>query len=177
MWPVWAKLYSFGGRRGLRERSGGLDFRRSHNVVALRRLPIAFRSRCIGDTSTPRQLCKRSSRPTSGSTLPLDVADFGPFKQALNDTSHSGSHMARAPVFDEYDFALMLTRAYEVAFAPGNMRAGFRRTGMWPIDPVALQRKPLPASANDNDTVVSRCWATSCKIRERLQLQSSECNR
>jgi hypothetical protein len=67
--------------------------------------------------------------------------------------------MARAPVFDEFDFALMLTRAYEVAFAPGNMRAGFRRTGMWPIDPVALLRKPLPASANDTDTVVSRCSA------------------
>jgi DDE superfamily endonuclease len=90
---------------------------------------------------------------TSGSTQRLDVAVFGTFKQALNDTIHSVSHTATAPVFDEFDFALMLKRAYEVAFKPDNIRAGFRRTGMWPIDPVALLRKPLPASANNTETV------------------------
>jgi hypothetical protein len=90
---------------------------------------------------------------TSGSTQPLDVAVFGPFKQALNDTINSVSRTATAPVFDEFDFALMLKRAYEVAFTPDNIRAGFRQTGMWPIDPVALLRKPLPASANNTDIV------------------------
>jgi hypothetical protein len=90
---------------------------------------------------------------TSGSTQLLDVAVFGPFKQALNDTIHSVSHTATAPVFDEFDFALMLKRRYEIIFTPANIHAGFRRTGMWPIDPVALLRKPLPASAKNADSV------------------------
>jgi hypothetical protein len=36
-----------------------------------------------------------------------------------------------------------------VAFTPESIRAGFRRTGIWPVDPVALLRKLRPAGAND----------------------------
>jgi hypothetical protein len=94
---------------------------------------------------------------TSGSTQPLDVAVSGPFKQAMNGTIHSVSRTATAPVFDEFDFALLLKRTYEVAFTqPRTLSFSFlrfRRTDMWPIDPVALLRKPLPASANNTDTV------------------------
>jgi hypothetical protein len=41
---------------------------------------------------------------TSGTTQPLDVAVFGPFKSYLNDTMSRCSRYELGAVYDEFDF-------------------------------------------------------------------------
>jgi hypothetical protein len=92
---------------------------------------------------------------TSGTTQPLDVAVFGPFKSYLNNTMSRCSRSELGAVYDEIDFCAMLRTAYLHAFTSATTRRAFANTGIWPFNPEVVLRKVMPASADDVSTMVS----------------------
>ena len=94
---------------------------------------------------------------TSGTTQPLDVSIFGPFKNAFRinlDIVVAGRRQLDSPL-SEFDIATIITRSYEEATIPANIKAGFSKTTIWPLDEVRLFGKARPASAKNLDKIVS----------------------
>jgi len=85
---------------------------------------------------------------TSGTTQPLDVSIFGPFKQHLSESVNRIFSPFRCVDYDIFDFLKLLHAAYLKAFTVLNVQSGFRRTGLWPFNPNVLlsQARPLSTS-------------------------------
>jgi len=67
---------------------------------------------------------------TSHVLQPLDVAVFSSLSSAYGkEVNH-----IRAAV-DKDTFPNLFAHAQQVAFTPSNIRSGFRKTGIWPLDP------------------------------------------
>lgn len=94
---------------------------------------------------------------TSGTTQPLDVGLFGPFKShvdnAINSISATGLDSDKP--YDCFDFLKLLTEAYNSAMTPSNVRSAFRRSGLWPVRPLELLGTPRPQSAENPSTIIS----------------------
>jgi len=86
---------------------------------------------------------------TSGKTQPCDVVLFGCFKDELNKVMNSMLSPGDVHVWDMLDFCSMLREAYERSFTPVNIRASFRRAGVWPLDPSKLLSSARPAAADN----------------------------
>ena len=114
---------------------------------------------------------------TSGTTQPLDVAVFAPFKAALKDQLLR-SAQSWATTLSLNDFASIITEAYDRAFTRVNIKSGFRKTGICPFDPRALLSHALPAdcSPEDENRVLSPGSLMSLynkKKRSRMRRRSS----
>jgi hypothetical protein len=107
---------------------------------------------------------------TSGTTQPLDVAVFGPFKSYLNDTMSRRYRSELGAVYDEFDFCAMLRTAFLHAFTSDTIRSAFANTGIWPFNPEVLLRKAMPASADDVSTMVSVQDLNGILEQKRLEL-------
>jgi len=86
---------------------------------------------------------------TSGKTQPLDVVLFGIFKLTLRDLLVTLLSAEDYTKYNMYDFCRLPRHAYHEAFSRANIRAGFKRAGIWPFRPVALLGNPRPASVDD----------------------------
>jgi hypothetical protein len=73
---------------------------------------------------------------TSGTTQPLDVNVFSPFKQALNKHIQFLSTSTGYALYDVFDFAKMMRAAFDAAFTIQNIKSAFRKTGLWPLNSV-----------------------------------------
>eukprot|EP00171_Calliarthron_tuberculosum_P021386 IDg21386t1 len=96
---------------------------------------------------------------TSGTTQPLDVTVFGPFKKAINDflsrmSRRSLGRTEAASKVSLYDMCRAFTAAYNLAFSWANIVAGFEKTGLWPLSPDRLLSRSLPLSHDDIETVL-----------------------
>lgn len=77
---------------------------------------------------------------TTATAQPLDAAVFDLFKSELNNGDHQSNKI------DVFDFARMITTAFEAAFVSSNIMAGFHQTGLFPPDPSVHRQKSLPLS-------------------------------
>lgn len=70
---------------------------------------------------------------------PLDVSVFGPFKTAMNQQSLNFIQMHPGRPIEIFDIPAMVTRALEIGATEVNVKAGFRATGIWPVEPDIFQ--------------------------------------
>ena len=83
---------------------------------------------------------------------PLDVSIYGPFKRYYNTvcTDWMLSHPGRALTI--YDIAFLSGQAYYKAFIPANITAGFRKTGIYPVNrEVFTDDLLLPSAPTDRE--------------------------
>lgn len=92
---------------------------------------------------------------TSGSTQPLDVGLFGPFKHHLNKEICATSTTVTASELDKFDFLKLMREAYEASFTRANIISAFEKAGLWPVDPHRLLRTPRPYSSEDASRILS----------------------
>ena len=83
---------------------------------------------------------------------PLDVSTYGPFKRYYNATCTDWmlSHPGRAITI--YDIGALSGQAYYRAFVPANITAGFRKTGIYPVNrDVFTDDLLLPSAPTDRE--------------------------
>lgn len=91
---------------------------------------------------------------TSGKLQPLDVVAFSVYKRNLNNLI---AKVVRADATDELDmfhFCAIMREAFYESFTRENIRASFKRSGMWPINADRLLGKPLPHDDDDVGTTL-----------------------
>lgn len=86
------------------------------------------------------------SAHTSGTTQLLDIGIFSPFKSILNELIYSVTSSDKSMAYDQFDCAGFLTEAMHRSFTKENIGSPFRKSGIWPLNPLALLQRPLPAS-------------------------------
>lgn len=86
---------------------------------------------------------------TSGTTQPLDVGVFSPFKSAYREELRLVTSAAEERKLDEFDFARILTAAYQKSFAYHNIINAFRKAGLNPHDEMKLIGKARPMSDDE----------------------------
>lgn len=81
---------------------------------------------------------------------PLDVSVFGPFKSAINKQFETFMRMNPGRPVQIFDIPAMVSRALELAATEVNIKAGFRSTGIWPMDSDVFQEIDfLPSVTTD----------------------------
>lgn len=89
----------------------------------------------------------------SGTTQLCDLVVFSCFKKALNSVANncvSGYTCTKIRVFD---FSAMMKEAYERSFTISNIKACFRRAGLWPFNANKLLSIPCPVSESQIGTI------------------------
>ncbi|XP_055622889.1 uncharacterized protein LOC129766387 [Toxorhynchites rutilus septentrionalis] len=81
---------------------------------------------------------------------PLDVSVFGPFKTALNKQFELFLRMHPGRGIHIFDIPAMVTRALEVGADERNIKAGFKATGIWPMDSDIFKDIDFMPSATTN---------------------------
>eukprot|EP00171_Calliarthron_tuberculosum_P003179 IDg3179t1 len=90
---------------------------------------------------------------TSGTTQPPDVSVFSPFKRRINEHTSSLSKEEGSKI-DLYNMCCAFNDAYTDTFSRSNIKGGFDKTGLWPLNSKRLLSRPLPLTYDDIDTVV-----------------------
>ena len=72
---------------------------------------------------------------------PLDVAVFGPFKKTLNTTFRDVRLTVPGATISKTQMVDCILRTWKRANLKDNIRIGFQACGIWPIDPMCMQRR------------------------------------
>lgn len=84
---------------------------------------------------------------TIGRTQPFDMGVFSPFKTHFGSlVVQCASGRAQKKVYDEFNVCKVLIQAYEISSTAFNIKAGFRRSGIIPLDKYALFAQARPHS-------------------------------
>ena len=92
---------------------------------------------------------------TSGSTQPMDVGVFQPFKSQLNTTIRCVCSVYMDNVFDVFDLCRFMTSAYTCAFTGDIIRKSFAKTGIYPFDSAKLIGVHRPLNETCESVAVS----------------------
>lgn len=65
---------------------------------------------------------------------PLDRCVFGPYKKYYNTAANEWMLSHPSTPITIYNVAELAGKAYTLAFSPSNIPAGFRITGIWPVN-------------------------------------------
>ena len=84
---------------------------------------------------------------TSGKTQPLDMVMFAAFKAAVNKTFHQCTGFARDGTIDFFGLCNIMRVSYEAVFIRKNVKAAFRRSGLWPVDASRFLGEPRPENS------------------------------
>lgn len=108
---------------------------------------------------------------TSGTMQPLDVSVFGPWKAHVDNVLNRMCAPGSDNVFDVFDFCKIMKAAYSNGFTRHNIQSGFRKTGLWPLDPSVVlgQSRPLGADCLTVATVADM----EKMLREKMMLMRS----
>ena len=89
---------------------------------------------------------------------PLDVACFGPFQRIFNNEIHKQLRTSSC-VITRYNLCEIASKVYSLALCAENLRSGFRKTGIFPLDssvvdkhhflPAEILRSTPPEPEND----------------------------
>jgi hypothetical protein len=71
---------------------------------------------------------------TSHKLQPLDRGVYGPLKKYYNAACTDWMKMHHGTPISIYDLAEIFGKAYPLAFTPSNIQAGFKVSGIWPLD-------------------------------------------
>jgi hypothetical protein len=82
---------------------------------------------------------------TSHEMQPLDVAVFKPFKTAFRAYRDIWNMIHKGQKTMKEDLVQWVSLALKKAMTPSNIRAGFRRTGIWPLNNTAMTNKIGPS--------------------------------
>jgi len=72
---------------------------------------------------------------TSAAFQPLDVANFGPLKAYNRRKVAEKLHIQPGKFLTREEFPLHIATPLALALSKENIKAGFRRAGIWPLDP------------------------------------------
>eukprot|EP00171_Calliarthron_tuberculosum_P002436 IDg2436t1 len=87
---------------------------------------------------------------TSGSTQPLDVSVFSPYKTYINEYLYrTSSSLRSAKKVSQFDLCEAFNHAYNLAFSQKNIMKGFEKTGTWPFNTDKLLSCPLPRNSSN----------------------------
>ena len=112
---------------------------------------------------------------TSGTTQPLDVGLFRPFKQYLNEIVYAAEEAHEDAVFDVFDLLYMIKDAYEKAFTRVNIVSGFKKAGIWPVSGDVILSVPRPRSAETPSAIMSVEELQLLFEAKRAAKEASEC--
>jgi hypothetical protein len=85
---------------------------------------------------------------TSHILQPLDVGCFGPLQRIYNSECHKFIRVNPSSQITRYNVAALSSKAYDLALSASNLKSAFRRTGIFPYDPSAIDNEKLtPATA------------------------------
>lgn len=116
-----------------------------------------------------------SSRHTSGTTQPLDVGRFRPFKQYLNEIVFSAGASREYAVFDVFGPLYMIRDTYKEAFTRVNIVSGFKKAGVWPVSGDLLLSVPRPLCAETASEMMSMEELKSLFEAKRVANASGQC--
>lgn len=71
---------------------------------------------------------------TSHKLQALDVSVFGPFQNYYNSAADSWMYRNPGQTLTIYHVAELVGQAFEKAMTPTNIKSGFRKTGIFPLD-------------------------------------------
>lgn len=92
---------------------------------------------------------------TSGKLQPLDCAIFSAFKSALRSITADMVLMGDEKLLDQADLCSILRAAYNRAFTQDNIKAGFRNSGLYPLDHTRVTCQPRPESHACDASIIS----------------------
>ena len=86
---------------------------------------------------------------TTHVSQPLDVSCFAPLKKSWSQQCDQFSKKNPSRVITKYEFSSLFSKAWYSAFTPSNIIAGFRATGIYPLNRDAIK---LPPTVDDIST-------------------------
>ena len=89
---------------------------------------------------------------TTHLTQPLDKGVFGPFKQHWSRVCHDFKISHPGQVICDYNFCRLFSKAWLESMTTSNIVAGFRTTGIYPLDRDAIQ---LPGECKMADKLIT----------------------
>ena len=69
---------------------------------------------------------------------PLDKNPFSGFKDTFNEAMHKFNRATGGRGIAKSEFFSVFNVAWEKAMTPSNIKAGFKHTGIWPINRAAI---------------------------------------
>ena len=75
---------------------------------------------------------------TTHESQPLDASVFKPLKQNWQNACHKFVEKNPGRVITKYDFSPLLYEAWVNTMVPNNIMSGFKRSGIYPFNPKAL---------------------------------------
>jgi hypothetical protein len=119
---------------------------------------------------------------TSHVLQPLDVSCYGPFQRMYNIQCHKLLRQT-ASIITRYNVCEMGCRVYSKALSTENVQSGFKRTGIYPLDPSAISSEYLipaevyqNASQSDNDSQATVEGGISTECPDKIQSNPPENN-
>ena len=93
---------------------------------------------------------------TSYKLQPLDRTVFGPFKRYYNSAFDNWMKENPGTTFSIYGIAQLVKQAFELAFTQKNIKSGFQRTGICPLNPdVFTEDDYAPSAVTDRPPLAS----------------------
>lgn len=92
---------------------------------------------------------------TSGKLQPLDTVLFSAFNNALNAVANACQPWTERTLPYMFHFCTLLKEAYLKAITFENIRASFRRAGIWPFNPMTVLNVPLSADSAEDAEIMS----------------------
>lgn len=108
---------------------------------------------------------------TSGTTQPLDVGVFGAWKSHYREDIRLLTASSNSRKLDEFDFATVLRSSYRKAFTHENILAGFRGTGLHPLDEMKLIGRARPYSDEQPHRIAT--VEEMCNMLDKKRQQAS----
>ena len=93
---------------------------------------------------------------TSHVLQPLDLGCFGPFQKIYNNECHKFIRQKPATVITKHNVAEIACRAYSKALSASILTASFKRSGIYPFDPSAVDSLQFAPAMPFKDTLVNK---------------------
>lgn len=91
---------------------------------------------------------------TSHALQPLDLGCFGPFQRIYNAECHKFIRDNPSSRVTRYNVCSIACKAYSHALSPENLKGSFRRSGIYPFDPSAVDSSQfVPATVFNNEQI------------------------
>ena len=76
---------------------------------------------------------------TSHGLQPLDIARFKPFNTTFRKQRNLWSLRSKNKVVEKQDLCEWTSKAFRASLTLSNVKAEFKKTGIWPLDPMAAR--------------------------------------
>jgi hypothetical protein len=94
---------------------------------------------------------------TSSRLQPLDVSCFHPVKYAWDEKLISHQRLSGFSSISKSDFVDILSKIWQEKFTSGNIQSGFRKTGIFPLDPDQFPRSSFHPGKLANYEAARHC--------------------